>query len=135
MGGRGGEIDREAKETVPSGSRPTLMRTGLVVGVSGIISGEEYAGFEQKVTKEAKEEDRSCWGVETAWLAATVGLAQARGRAQPERHRRSDFFVSFVTFCSKIRFNSLTITRRDRMRRFPFLVDHGNACYQRNALV
>ena len=28
----------------------------------------------QKATKETKEEDRSRWGVETAWLAATVGL-------------------------------------------------------------
>ena len=63
------------------------MRTGRVVGVSIQMSGEEYVGFEQKVTKETKEEDRSCWGVETAWLVATVGLAQARGggstRASP----------------------------------------------------
>ena len=43
------------------------------------MSGEEYGGFEQKVTKETKEEDRSCWGVEVAWLAATtVSSAQAR---------------------------------------------------------
>ena len=64
---------------VPSGSPSALMRTGQVGGVSSLMSGEEYGGFEQKVTKDTKEEDRSCWGVEVAWLAATtVGLAQAR---------------------------------------------------------